>query len=160
MMGSSLESETTAATLGQEGVRKFNLMSILDFLSYPLSEYIMNNIKFGQNLEKSLKVYGVNYLLRGTDGKYLNGMHDKHVWLKWAELRVHGDVSAILTPLGYIPHYSDLKQLFKDVLQKEYTEEHYTEQFTIRIPQILEKTDRIRKIYTEDVSDTPQMLID
>jgi phosphoenolpyruvate carboxykinase (GTP) len=160
MMGSSLESETTAATLGQEGVRKFNLMSILDFLSYPLGEYIMNNIKFGQNLEKSLKVYGVNYFLRGTDGKYLNGMHDKHVWLKWAELRVHGDVSAILTPLGYIPHYADLKKLFNDVLQKEYTEEQYEEQFTIRIPQLLEKTGRIRKIYTEDVSDTPQMLID
>ncbi|GAH40052.1 unnamed protein product, partial [marine sediment metagenome] len=31
--GASLESETTAATLGEEGVRKFNLMSNLDFLS-------------------------------------------------------------------------------------------------------------------------------
>ncbi|MCP4712731.1 MAG: phosphoenolpyruvate carboxykinase (GTP), partial [Planctomycetes bacterium] len=34
--GASLESETTAATLGAEGVRKFNLMSNLDFVSVPL----------------------------------------------------------------------------------------------------------------------------
>jgi len=35
-MGASLESETTAATLGKEGVRAFNPMAILDFMSVPL----------------------------------------------------------------------------------------------------------------------------
>jgi phosphoenolpyruvate carboxykinase (GTP) len=44
--GASLESETTAATLGKEGVRKWNPMSNLDFLSIPVGQYIANNIAF------------------------------------------------------------------------------------------------------------------
>jgi phosphoenolpyruvate carboxykinase (GTP) len=160
MIGSTIESETTAATLGQEGVRKFNLMSILDFLSYPLGEYMMNNIRFGRKLDQPPKVFGVNYFLKGNDGTYLNGMHDKHVWLRWAELRVHDDVDALATPVGLIPHYADLKVLFNDVLQQDYAEEQYIEQFTIRIPQLLAKIERIRKIYSDDVSDTPQIFFD
>jgi phosphoenolpyruvate carboxykinase (GTP) len=160
MIGSTIESETTAATLGQEGVRKFNLMSILDFLSYPLGEYIMNNIRFGRKLDHPPKVFGVNYFQKGSDGKYLTGMHDKHVWLKWAELRVHDDVDAITTPVGLIPQYADLKALFSEVLQQDYAEEQYIEQFTIRIPQLLAKIERIRKIYTEDVSDTPSIFFE
>ncbi len=45
-MGASLESETTAATLGAEGVRAFNLMSNLDFLAIPLGRYIQNNLNW------------------------------------------------------------------------------------------------------------------
>ena len=45
-MGASLESETTAATVGAEGVRKFNLMSNLDFVAIPLGKYIQNNLDF------------------------------------------------------------------------------------------------------------------
>ncbi|MBC7334444.1 MAG: phosphoenolpyruvate carboxykinase (GTP), partial [Actinobacteria bacterium] len=39
-MGASIESETTAATLGKTGVRKFNPMSNLDFLSIPIGDYV------------------------------------------------------------------------------------------------------------------------
>ena len=38
--GASLESETTAATLGREGIREFSPMSNLDFLSIPVAKYI------------------------------------------------------------------------------------------------------------------------
>ena len=41
-IGACLESETTAATLGKEGVRTFNLMANLDFLSIPIGKYIQN----------------------------------------------------------------------------------------------------------------------
>jgi len=150
-MGASIESETTAATLGKAGVRTFNLMSILDFLSYPMGEYIQNNLDFGAKLDNAPKVFNVNYFQK-KDGKYLTGMHDKRVWVKWMELRVHGDAEAIETPVGYIPKYEDLKRLFKDVLDKVYTEEDYVEQFTIRIPELLAKTDRIREIYKDEVN--------
>ena len=36
--------KTTAATLGKAGVRTFNLMSNLDFLSIPLGKYVQNNL--------------------------------------------------------------------------------------------------------------------
>jgi len=156
--GASLESETTAATLGKEGVRTFNLMSNLDFLSIPLGRYVQNNLDFVKDVDKPPLIFSVNYFLKGRDGKYLNGMADKLVWILWAELRVHGDVEAIETPTGLIPRCEDLQRLFKDNLQSEYTEANYIEQFTIRIPENLAKLDRVEKIYRDKVSDTPQIL--
>jgi len=158
-MGASLESETTAATLGAEGVRKFNLMSNLDFLAIPLGKYIRNNLDFGGRVERPPAVFGVNYFLRGRDGKYLNAMLDKHVWVKWAELRVHGDVQALQGPTGLIPKYQDIKRLFAEVRKQPYTQADYADQFKIRIPQNLAKLDRIEKIY-RDVPDTPQVVFD
>jgi phosphoenolpyruvate carboxykinase (GTP) len=158
--GASLESETTAATLGKEGVRTFNLMSNLDFLAIPLGRYIQNNLDFAEGVEKPPLIFSVNYFLKDRDGKYLNSMADKLVWILWAELQVHGDVEAIETPTGLIPRYEDLQRLFKDNLQSEYTEANYIKQFTIRIPENLSKLDRVEKIYKEKVPDTPQILYD
>ena len=156
-MGASLESETTAATLGKEGVRAFNPMAILDFMSVPLGDYIRNYLEFGKKLRKTPKIFAVNYFLR-ENGKWLNHKLDKAVWLKWMELRVHGDVDAIETPIGYIPKYGDLKMLFREVLNKDYSREDYEKQFTIRVPELLEKIERIEKIYREKVKDVPEEL--
>jgi len=150
MYGATLESETTAATLGAEGVRTFNLMSILDFLAYPLNNYIQHNLDFGAGIDNPPSVFGVNYFLKSKEGKYLNGMLDKGVWVKWMELRVNGEVEAITTPIGNIPLYEDLKKLFCQVLNREFTKEQYVEQFTIRIPELIAKIDRIRKIYENE----------
>ncbi len=157
-MGASLESETTAATLGKEGVRAFNPMAILDFMSVPLGEYIENYLKFGEKLRKTPKIFAVNYFLRDENGKWLNHKLDKAVWLKWMELRVHGDVDAIETPIGYIPKYEDLTRLFKEVLNKDYSREDYEKQFTIRVPELLAKIERIEKIYREKVKEVPEEL--
>jgi phosphoenolpyruvate carboxykinase (GTP) len=160
LKGAALESETTAATLGKEGVRTFNLMSNLDFLSIPLGRYIQNNLDFAQDVEKPPLIFSVNYFLKGKDGNYLNGMGDKKVWILWAELRAAGDVNAIKTPTGYIPGYEDVARLFKEHLNADYTKDDYIQQFTIRIPENLAKLDRVEKIYREKVADTPQILYD
>jgi len=74
------------------------------------------------------------------------------------ELRVHGDVDAIETPIGYIPKYEDLRRLFKEVLNKDYGREAYEKQFTIRVPELLAKIERIERIYREKVKDVPEEL--
>ncbi|KPJ80984.1 MAG: phosphoenolpyruvate carboxykinase [Spirochaetes bacterium DG_61] len=158
--GASLESETTAATLGQEGVRVFNPMSNLDFLSITIGRYVQDNINFGKDLEDPPKIYSVNYFLKDKNGNWLNEREDKRVWLKWMELRTHGDVDAIKTPTGYIPKYEDLKRLFSDVLGKDYPKEDYIKQFTFRIPENLAKTDRIIRIYKNEVIDTPDLVFE
>lgn len=158
--GACLESETTAATLGKEGVRTFNLMSNLDFLSIPLGRYIQNNLDFADGIENPPMVFSVNYFLKNENGRYLNGMADKLVWILWAELRVNGDVEAIETPTGLIPRYEDLQRLFKQHLDAEYTRDDYVRQFTVRIPENLAKFERVEKIYREKVSDAPQILFD
>jgi len=156
--GASLESETTAATLGAEGVRKFNLMSNLDFVSIPLGRYIQNNLDFVKDVKNPPSIFSVNYFLKNKDGQYLNGMGDKLVWVLWAELRVNGDVEALRTPTGFIPKYEDVAGLFKANLDQDYTREQYIEQFSYRIPGNLAKLDRVEKIYKEKVPDTPQIL--
>ena len=154
--GASLETETTFATVGEEGVPEINMMSVQDFISIPFGKNISNNLEFGKKLEKPPAVFGVNYFLRDKDnGKFLNGIQDKHIWIKWMERRVHNEVEAIKTPTGYLPKYGDLRQLFKQVLSKDYSKEAYAKQFTIRVPENLAKIDRVQRFYQENVSDTP-----
>ena len=154
-IGATLESETTAATLGKEGVRKFNIMSNMDFLSVPLARYIDRNLEFGERAINPPLIFGANYFLKGEDGQYLNSIADKRVWLKWMAARVHGELGAIETPVGHIPKYEDLAKLFREVLGKDYSQKDYDTQFTIRMPHLLEKIERMKEIYAKvpDVSE-------
>jgi phosphoenolpyruvate carboxykinase (GTP) len=156
MMGATLESETTAATIGAEGVRTWNVMSNMDFLSMSVGRYIENNLNFGKEIKRP-KVFGTNYF-RKKEGKFLNGKLDKGVWIRWMELRIHGDAEAIDAGYGLIPMYSDLKALFQDVRGEEYTEEQYVSQFTVNIPELIAKLDRMDVIYSTKVQDTPEAM--
>ena len=156
--GAALESETTAATLGKEGVREYNPMSNLDFLSIPISRYIQNNLDFANGLTNLPYIFSVNYFIKDKEGNFLNEKNDKKVWYKWMELRVHKDVDAIETPTGRVPKYEDVKRLFKEVLDKEYTEDDYHKQFMLRIPENLAKIERIKKIYETQVADSPKII--
>jgi phosphoenolpyruvate carboxykinase (GTP) len=153
--GASLETETTFATVGKEGVPEINLMSIQDFVAISLGKYVKNNLEFGKKLKKPPLVFGVNYFLCDKDGKFTNSVRDKHVWVKWMELRVHGEAGCMVTPTGLIPCYEDLKKLFKEVLKKDYTQADYVNQFTIRIKENLAKIDRVEKFHREHVAESP-----
>jgi len=158
--GASLETETTFALVEEKGKYEINVMSIQDFLSIPLGQYIRNYIEFGRNLRKQPLIFGVNYFLRDLKtGRFLNDRMDKHVWIKWIELRVHNDVEALKMPTGLIPKYEDLARLFKQVLNKDYAYEDYEEQFTIRIPENLRKIERVIEFWRTKVLDTPIELL-
>ena len=158
--GASLETETTFAVIGQEGVPEINLMSIQDFVAVPLGRYVAHCLDFAKNLKQPPRVFGVNYFLRGTDGRFVNGVRDKHVWVKWMDLRVHGEVGAARSPTGLIPKYEDLVPLFSQVLGKDYPREDYVTQFTVRIPENLAKVDRVEKFHRENVPDVPAVLFE
>ncbi len=159
--GASLETETTFATIGKEGIPEINMMSIQDFISIPLGQNVCNNLEFGKKLKKAPLVFGVNYFLRDKEnGKFLNAPQDKHVWIRWMELRVHSEAGAIRSSTGYLPKYEDLRKLFDRVLNKDYTKEDYIRQFTIRVPENLAKIERVQRFYQENVSDTPAELFE
>ncbi len=159
MIGATLESETTAATLGDAGIRNHNPMANLDFVSLPLGNYIENHFQFGQKLADPPTIYGVNYFLRENgEGEFLNAILDKKVWLMWMEGRVHGDFEAVDTPVGRIPYYSDLAGLFPKHLGKEYTEAEYERQFAIRTDKYLAKVDRMKESFAEEQA-VPKRLI-
>jgi phosphoenolpyruvate carboxykinase (GTP) len=152
--GAALETETTFATTETEGKQEINIMSIQDFISIPLGQYLHNYLQFGKNLDKAPLVFGVNYFLRDLKtGEYLNGHQDKHVWVKWMELRIRNNVEAIEAPTGWIPKYEDLKPLFKEVLDKNYSREDYDKQFTTRVSENLAKLNRVEAFYHENIPD-------
>lgn len=153
--GASLETETTFATVGKEGVPEINLMSIQDFVAISLGKYVKNNLDFGKKFKNPPLVFGVNYFLRDKDGKFCNGVRDKHVWVKWMELRIHGEAGCRVAPTGLIPKYEDLQKLFKEVLKKDYTQADYVNQFTIRIKENLEKIDRVVAYHKQNVAESP-----
>jgi phosphoenolpyruvate carboxykinase (GTP) len=158
--GASLETETTFAILGKEGVSEINLMSIQDFVSIPLGKYVRNNLEFGERLSAPPLIFGVNYFLRDREGKFVNGLHDKHVWVKWMEQRVHGEIDAMEAPTGLFPAFEDLAQLFQEVLQKPYSEEEYVEQFTLRVPENMAKLDRVEAFHRRQGPEVPERLFE
>lgn len=160
LKAATLESETTSATLGAEGVRKPSPMANLDFVSYPLGEYTMNNIKFGETIKNCPKVFSNNYFLRGPNGEFLTSKLAKKVWLHWAEGRIHGKYDAYDTPTGKIPLYKDLKDLFKKHLNEDFSEEDYTYLFTFRCTKWIEKLERTKAFYNKMDPSTPKEIFE
>jgi len=154
VIGSTIESETTAATLGSEGVRVHNPMANLDFISVPLKQYIQSHIDFDKDLTTNAKIYATNYFLKNSKDDFCNSKLDKKIWMLWAEGRIHGEYDAYETPVGFVPKIEDLKKLFKANLNYDYTEVEYEEQFSIRVDKYIEKMDRMKKAF-ENV-DVPQ----
>ena len=156
----TLESETTSATLGAEGVRTPSPMANLDFVSYPLGRYTMNNIKFGESVKETPKIFSNNYFMRDADGHFITSKLAKKVWLHWAEGRIHDEYETYDTPTGKIPLYKDLAPLFKKYLNEDFAEDVYTYLFTFRCTKWIEKLERTKAFFAKMDADTPQEIYD
>jgi phosphoenolpyruvate carboxykinase (GTP) len=154
----TLESETTSATLGAEGVRKPSPMANMDFVSYPLGEYTVNNLKFVEGMNEIPKIYSTNYFLLTPEGKFCTEKTAKKVWLHWAEGRIHGEYDTFDTPTGKIPLYKDLKVLFKKFLDIDYKEDEYTYQFTFRCDKWIEKLERSKAYFAKMDPNCPEFI--
>ncbi len=155
MKACTLESETTSATLVKEGVLTPNPMANIEFVSYPLGQYVINNLNFPKNLKKIPPVYAVNYFLRDADGQFCTGKLAKKVWIHWADERIHGEVDALPTPTGLIPKYEDLKVLFKEFFNEDYKLADYEYQFQFRCSQWIAKLERTINYFKENAQDCP-----
>jgi len=155
--GASIESEPTAATVGQAGSQIIiNPMANKEFLSVPIGEYLENHIKFGRDLTDPPKIFYVNYFLRGPSGEFTNTKMDKKVWIRWIERRIGGKIGAYATPTGFIPKYEDLVVLFEKELAASYSKEDYELQFTTRGPELLEKLDIAERFFRKETSRVPK----
>jgi len=146
-LGAIVESETTSAIIGAQGVREHNPMANLDFISVPFMTYIENHLRFKNGLKEVPKIYAVNYFLKDENGNYLTGKIYNKLWILWAEGRVSGEYKALETPIGRIPKYEDLKEIAKRELKIDYTEEEYIKVFSLKVAKYLEKMERMIKIF-------------
>ncbi len=147
VIGASIVSKATATEVGATGVRR-QPWANAPFIAGGLADYLDAQFRFYKNaaLKKKPIMAGLNYFLthqdRGGSGKGLLGeKKDVHVWLGWLELYAHNDVEAIETPIGMIPKYEDLKKLFNEKINKEYSEELYAMQFSLYIDNIISRID-------------------
>jgi phosphoenolpyruvate carboxykinase (GTP) len=68
-------------------------------------------------------------------------------------------MDAIDTPIGYIPKYEDLKELFSSILGKDYPRELYDKQFSIYVDKILARIDLQREAFGKE-KDLPGKLFE
>lgn len=165
VIGASIVSAATATEVGATGVRR-QPWANAPFIPGALGDYMDAQFKFFNNpriaADKRPILAGLNYFLtegaRGGSGKALLGeKRDVKAWMAWLELRAYGDVSALDTPIGYLPLYADLKRLFKNTIDKEYPEELYTRQFSLYIDNILARIDLQVEAYGKEKNIPPKL---
>ncbi len=167
VIGACIVSAATATEVGATGVRR-QPWANAPFIPGSLGGYMAAQFEFfGSDKIASDKqpiLSGLNYFLtreaRGGEGsKLLGEKKDVKAWMAWLERRAHQEVEAIDTPIGYLPKYADLKDLFKSKIDKEYPAELYEKQFSLYIDNILGRIDLQIEAYGKE-SDIPQRLFD
>jgi phosphoenolpyruvate carboxykinase (GTP) len=162
VIGASILSAATATEVGAKGVRR-QPWANEPFIAGPLADYMDAQFVFfnSDKLETKPIMAGLNYFLthgaRGGEGnKLLGEKRDVKVWLGWLERRAHGEVDAIETPIGFIPKYRDLKELF-DEIGKEYPKELYDRHFAFYIDNILSRINLQEEAYKKEKNIPPTL---
>ncbi|MEG0431486.1 MAG: phosphoenolpyruvate carboxykinase (GTP) [Anaerovoracaceae bacterium] len=108
-VGSIMASETTAATTGQVGVVRRDPMAMLPFCGYNMGDYWQHWIDMEQKATNLPKIFHVNWFRVGDDGSYLwPGFGDNLRVLEWMLKRCDDEVSAVDSPIGYLPNAKDI----------------------------------------------------
>jgi phosphoenolpyruvate carboxykinase (GTP) len=157
-IGASIVSAATATEVGATGVKRAPWANA-PFIPGALGDYMdaqfefFNSKKIADDVRPIMA--GLNYFLtheaRGGKGTQLLGeKRDVKVWLGWLDLLAHKEVDAIETPIGRIPKYEDLKNMFSSKIDKEYPEDLYNKQFSLYIDNIVSRIDLQTEAYGKD----------
>jgi phosphoenolpyruvate carboxykinase (GTP) len=157
-IGACIVSAATATEVGVTGVKRAPWANA-PFTPGALGDYMDAQFKFFANdkiaAENKPILAGLNYFLthgaRGGEGTRLLGeKRDVKVWLGWLERLTHGDVDAIETPVGLLPKFEDLERLFRELIDKEYTEDLYNKQFALYVDNIVGRIDLQTEAYRKE----------
>ena len=167
VIGASIVSAATATEVGATGVRR-QPWANAPFIPGSLGDYMEAQFKFFGSKkiadDKRPILAGLNYFLTheargGTSKKLLGEKRDVKAWMAWLERRAHGEVDAIDTPIGFLPKYEDLKDLFKAKIDKDYPQDLYIKQFSLYLDNIIARIDLQIEAYGKE-KNIPQKLFD
>ena len=167
VIGASIVSAATATEVGATGIRR-QPWANAPFIPGSLGDYMEAQFQFfGSDkiaADKRPILSGLNYFLTheargGTSKNLLGEKRDVKAWMAWLERRAHGEVDAIDTPIGYLPKYEDLKDLFKSKIDKDYPEDLYVKQFSLYLDNIIARIDLQIEAYGKE-KNIPQKLFD
>ena len=165
VIGASIVSAATATEVGATGVRR-QPWANAPFIPGALGDYMDAQFKFFNNpriaADKRPILAGLNYFLTdnargGASKKLLGEKRDVKAWMAWLELRARGDVDAIETPIGFLPRFADLEKLFRQTIDKQYSTDLYTRQFSLYIDNILGRIDLQREAYAKEKNIPPRL---
>jgi phosphoenolpyruvate carboxykinase (GTP) len=167
VIGASIVSAATATEVGATGVRR-QPWANAPFIPGSLGDYMEAQFQFfGSDKiapDKRPILAGLNYFLTheargGTSNKLLGEKRDVKAWMAWLERRAHKEIDAIDTPIGFLPKYEDLKNLFKSKIDKDYPEDLYIKQFSLYLDNIIARIDLQIEAYGKE-KNIPQKLFD
>ncbi len=149
VIGACIVSAATATEVGATGVKRAPWANA-PFIPGSLGDYMDAQFAFfGSDKiakDKLPVMAGLNYFLtekaRGGDSPRLLGeKKDVKVWLGWLERHAHREAPFLETPIGNLPVYETLKELFRSIINKEYPRELYNKQFSLYIDNIVGRID-------------------
>jgi len=158
VIGASIVSAATATEVGATGVKRAPWANA-PFIPGSLAEYLDSQFKFFGNKkiaeDKKPLMAGLNYFLTdeargGTSKKLIGEKRDVKVWLAWLERLANNEVNAIESPIGYLPKFDDLQNLFRSIIDKDYEKELYIKHFSLYIDNIVARIDMQIEAYGKE----------
>ncbi len=122
-VAATMGSELTAAQVGKLGQVRRDPMAMFPFCGYNMADYFKHWLNMGKIMAKPPKIFHVNWFRTDDSGSFLwPGFCENLRILEWILDRCNNKVSAVSTPIGYIPNASDIDMtgiiLSKGALEK------------------------------------------
>jgi phosphoenolpyruvate carboxykinase (GTP) len=165
VIGACIVSAATATEVGATGVKRAPWANA-PFIPGALADYMDVQFKFFGNSkikpEYSPVMAGLNYFLTdqargGSSSKLLGEKRDVKVWLSWLERYAYAEIKYLSTPIGNLPTYEDLKVLFKDIINKDYSKDLYIKQFSLYLDNIIKRIELQEAAYAKEKGLPPKL---
>jgi phosphoenolpyruvate carboxykinase (GTP) len=155
-VGATMASERTAAQVGQLGEVRRDPMAMLPFCGYNMAYYFKHWLDMGKRMAKPPKIFHVNWFRMDESGEFLwPGFRENLRVLEWILDRCNNKVDAVRTPIGYLPHPSDIDLTGLDLPQGT-----LEKLLQIRPKDWLEELKGVNKFFKEFKKDLPKELWD
>ncbi|MBU0972542.1 MAG: phosphoenolpyruvate carboxykinase (GTP) [Proteobacteria bacterium] len=167
VIGACIVSAATATEVGAVGIKRAPWANA-PFIPGALGDYMDAQFKFFGNpaigKEHRPVMAGLNYFLTekargGSSSRLLGEKKDVKVWLAWLERYAHSEMGFLTTPIGNLPKYDELQQLFEQLLDKKYPRSLYEKQFSLYCDNIVQRIELQEAAYAKEEA-IPRQLFD